>query len=58
MKPWLHRLSQVLANSSLWPGSSEFDLPGIPAVPSFSSPFKVLLVVAHPDDESECAGTR
>ena len=53
MKPWLRRLSQALAYSSYWPGSNEFHLPGIAA----PRPFKALLVVAHPDDESECAGT-
>ncbi len=52
------RLCQFLLDASTsaawWPGCDEFALGG---VPSSARPPKVVLVVAHPDDESECAGT-
>ena len=49
---WLERFASA-SQSAPWPNSGEFALPA--AAPK--SAFKVLLVVAHPDDESECAAT-
>jgi LmbE family N-acetylglucosaminyl deacetylase len=50
------RLLQLLSGASVsaacWPGCTEFAVSELAAEPSV----KVLLVVAHPDDESECAG--
>ena len=50
------RLLQLLSgasNCNWWPGCPEFALADV--VPAVG--IKVLLVVAHPDDESECAAT-
>ena len=49
----LQLLTRASASGAWWPGCPEFSLAD--AVPSV--PLKVLLVVAHPDDESECAAT-
>ncbi|MCU1326754.1 MAG: LmbE family protein [Bryobacterales bacterium] len=46
-------LSAASAPAAWWPGPGEFALPELAP----AEPLKVLLVVAHPDDESECAGT-
>ncbi len=44
--------------TSWWPGPGEFALPELSGIMAkAASPVKVLLVVAHPDDESECAAT-
>ena len=51
---WLRFLSTASAPAALWPGPAEFALPEADVS---ATPLKVLLVVAHPDDESECAGT-
>ncbi|HXJ43896.1 MAG TPA: PIG-L family deacetylase [Bryobacteraceae bacterium] len=56
MNNWIQRLPACA--TSWWPGSAEFALPDLtPASAPSAAPLKVLLVVAHPDDESECAAT-
>jgi LmbE family N-acetylglucosaminyl deacetylase len=48
----LRLFSDASASDGWWPGCPEFALSELPDDPRF----RVLLVVAHPDDESECAG--
>lgn len=49
----LQLFSRASASNSWWPGCPEFAL----SDEALTVPVKVLLVVAHPDDESECAAT-
>ena len=44
-------LRSLSAGASIWPATSSFEMPLLETTPAL----RVLLVVAHPDDESECA---
>jgi N-acetylglucosamine malate deacetylase 2 len=58
MKQWFQLLSGVSSCSPWCPNSGEFSLTDLANTSLGATPsIKVLLVVAHPDDESECVGT-
>jgi LmbE family N-acetylglucosaminyl deacetylase len=58
MNHWFQMLAGVSASAAWWPGPNEFALPDLANTSRGpAAPLKALLVVAHPDDESECAGT-
>jgi LmbE family N-acetylglucosaminyl deacetylase len=53
---WSTILQVLATGSSLWPEAQAYGLADWTHIPAKENrPFKVLLVVAHPDDESECA---